>query len=166
MFIAHAPAGYLSARLLLAPLQVPDCCRRGFLWSGVSGAVAPDFDLFYFHLVDHRAHTHHTYVTHYPALWLTLLAAALLWRRSAPSPGAAMAVVFSLNGLLHMVLDSVVGGIRWLAPVSDHFFAVARVPARFHPWWLNFVLHWSFVLEVAILGWALHLAAKSWRPKC
>lgn len=159
MFIAHAPSGYIAARLLLPRLQLPARCRKIFLWSGIVGAVAPDFDMVYFHWVDHRAHSHHTYVSHYPILWLTLLAAALLWRRRAASPvGPALALIFSLAGLIHMALDTVVGGIRWLAPVSDRFFSVTHVPAVYDHWWVNFALHWSFGLELLIVGWALGLA--------
>lgn len=29
-----------------------------------------------------------------------------------------------------------------------HFYALAEVPARMHPWWLNFLMHWSFLLEL------------------
>lgn len=172
MFFAHAPAGYIGARLLWPRLGLPDRLRRAFLWSGIVGSVAPDFDLAYFHWVDQRAHSHHGYVTHYPILWLSLLAAAWLWKRRAPiAPGPALALIFSLNGFIHMVLDSVVGGIRWLAPWSDHSYRLAVVPSLHHPWWLNFALHWSFLLELALVGWALYLASahrpagRAWRDR-
>jgi hypothetical protein len=29
------------------------------------------------------------------------------------------------------------------------------MPAIFKPWWLNFELHWSFAVELAICAWAL-----------
>ena len=44
--------------------------------------------------------------------------------------------------------------VWWFAPFIDKPFALASVPAVYHPWWLNFILHWSFMLEVAILIWA------------
>lgn len=53
------------------------------------------------------------------------------------------------------VLDSVVGDIWWFAPFVDRPFALFTVPALYKPWWLNFFLHWSFALELAICAWAL-----------
>jgi inner membrane protein len=66
------------------------------------------------------------------------------------SAGAAVLGIFSAGGLLHMVLDSVVGDIWWFAPFIDRPFALFTVPALYTPWWLNFLLHWSFALELAI----------------
>jgi len=57
--------------------------------------------------------------------------------------------------LVHMLLDSVVGDVRWFAPLSDRFFSIATVPAIHQPWWLNFFLHWSFLLELALVGTAV-----------
>ena len=48
-----------------------------------------------------------------------------------------------------MVQDSVVGDIWWFAPFIDRSFAL------YTPWWLNFVLHWSFALELAICAIAV-----------
>jgi hypothetical protein len=31
------------------------------------------------------------------------------------------------------------------------------VPALYNPWWLNFLLHWSFYLELAVIVLALCL---------
>lgn len=55
---------------------------------------------------------------------------------------------------LHLLLDTFVGDIWWGAPFYDQPLALFSVPARFSPWWLNFVLHWSFAVELAICGWA------------
>jgi inner membrane protein len=55
-----------------------------------------------------------------------------------------------------MVLDSIVGDIAWLAPFSDERFALFEVPAIFKPWWLNFVLHWSFALELVLVASAVY----------
>jgi inner membrane protein len=66
--------------------------------------------------------------------WLGL--AALLRRRDWVLPG----VVLFGNLLLHLALDTVAGGVRWLAPFSDRSFVLATVPAR-HGWWV-----WNFLL--------------------
>lgn len=126
------------------------------------GAVAPDFDLAYFYLVDERRHSHHSYWTHFPILWIGLLLLSLAWLRWGKlSDRAAFAAVFALNGLGHMVLDSVVGQISWLAPFADKPYSLFAVPAAYHIWWLNFLLHWSFVLELFIVAWAVYL----WRRR-
>ena len=58
--------------------------------------------------------------------------------------------VFGANVMLHLVLDTTAGGIRWLWPASEAEFALSQPSARYTPWYLNFVLHWTFALEVAI----------------
>jgi inner membrane protein len=168
MFIAHAPSGYITSKLLFPRLCQESSSRKAFYLAGIVGAVAPDFDMLYFHLVDHRSHTHHSYVSHYPILWLSLLAIALVWHRLANRRNSSsLAVIFALNGLLHMLLDTVVGGIWWLAPWVNQPYYFAHVTARYHPWWLNFFLHWSFLLELALVSWAWHLSPlpKPWRRR-
>jgi len=166
MIIAHLPAGYVISKLLVRhaePLGVP---ATAFLWAGVIGAIAPDLDMFYFHLVDHRQHHHHTYFTHYPILWLVLLAASAIWLYNARTKNhAACAAIFSLNGLAHMFFDTIVGDIWWFAPWGNESFAFFTVPALYKPWWLNFLLHWSFALELAVLAWAIYLWRKPRHPK-
>lgn len=122
------------------------------------GAIAPDADLLYFYLVDHRQHHHHSYLTHFPVLWLALLLAAFVWMLSTSARRwAALTVAFALNGLLHMVLDTVVGDIWWFAPFTDKPYAFFAVPDIYKPWWLNFVLHWSFALELILVLYAMRM---------
>jgi inner membrane protein len=78
---------------------------------------------------------------------------------------AALAVIFSLNGLLHMVLDTVVGDIWWFAPFVDKPYAFFTVPAVYKPWWLNFILHWSFALELAFVLVAIYVWRRSSNTK-
>lgn len=72
-----------------------------------------------------------------------------------------------INLFLHLALDTVAGGVLWLWPASDASFVLVEVPARHRPWYLNFVLHWTFWLElvllVASLGLLLHYRRHS-RP--
>jgi hypothetical protein len=60
-----------------------------------------------------------------------------------------------LGEVLHVILDSLVGDIWWLAPFVDRSYALFTVPAVRSPWWMNFLLHWSFAVELAICFWAL-----------
>ena len=165
MLIAHLPAGYVTARLLFPRLDAAGAPFRPFLLASLLGAVAPDFDLLYFYLVDQRQHLHHTFWPHFPIFWIALLAASLAWFHLGHARRyAALAVMFAANGLIHMVLDTVVGNIWWLAPFVDQPFALFTVTARYTPWWLNFIVHWTFAFELAIIAWAIYLWRRTPAP--
>jgi hypothetical protein len=167
MIIGHLPAGYAISRLLIRCAEPLGISTTAFLWAGVIGALAPDLDMFYFHLIDQRQHHHHTYFTHYPIVWLVLLAISVVWLYGAKAKHyAAYATIFSLNGFAHMLFDTIVGDIWWLAPWGIEPFAFFSVPALYKPWWLNFVLHWSFAFELAALVWAIHLWRKPLHTRC
>lgn len=151
MFVAHLPAGYLASRLLSNVLRTPESGRKLLMSTGLVASLLPDIDLAYFFLIDHRLHHHHTYWTHLPIFWLSILsivyAICLLPKLRDARPFVLM---FGANVFLHLALDSVVGDIWWLAPFLDEPFALFSIPARYTPWYLNFLLHWSFWLEIAI----------------
>ncbi|HUE94117.1 metal-dependent hydrolase [Pseudomonas sp.] len=158
MFIGHLPAGYITAKLLLKKFANTGITTRFFILAAVLGAIAPDFDMFYFYLLDNRQNHHHTYWPHYPALWLTMLAASSVWFKLASKKSyAALALIFSISGFIHMLLDSIVGDIWWFAPLIDQPYALFTVEAVYKPWWLNFILHWSFALEILMFTWAIYL---------
>lgn len=158
MIIGHAPGAYIASKLLHGRLFAGGVSIRAFVIAGVLGGVAPDLDMLYFHLIDLRQHHHHSYFSHWPVVWLGLLALSLLLLRLRRGSQAAMlAVAFSGMGVLHLLLDSIVGDIWWFAPLLDQPFALFSVPALYKPWWLNFLLHWSFALELALWVWALLL---------
>lgn len=141
MLIAHLPSGYLLGRGIHA--------RGPVMAAALLGAVAPDFDMIWFHLVDHSVH-HHRFWPHIPAIWLVMTAVVLplaaRFRPSLVSPAAAFfAAVF-----VHLLLDTVGGGIMWLWPFSDHLFELVTVPATQSHWIASFILHWTFLLEIAI----------------
>ncbi|HEX8394546.1 MAG TPA: metal-dependent hydrolase [Longimicrobium sp.] len=157
MFIAHIPAGYLATRALLRRLSVPAHARRRLMMVGVAASVLPDADLLWWHFVDHRRQVHHAYLTHIPLACLVAFAIAALVlrlaraRRQAWIAGAIVAV----NVMLHLLLDTVAGGIRWAWPMSGHEFALSAPTARYGFWIGNFVMHWTFALEVLITAAAL-----------
>jgi len=67
-------------------------------------------------------------------------------------------LVVSLNAAIHLILDTIAGGIRWLWPFSEGEFTLVSVPARFSPWYLNYVFHWTFALELILVGLAAFTA--------
>jgi hypothetical protein len=165
MFIGHFPAGYVASKLLFRHFETAGAPLNSFLCAGLFGAIAPDLDMMYFHLVDHCQHHHHKYVTHFPVVWVSLLLISFIWLFLARSKAnAALAAIFSLNGFIHMTLDSIVGDVWWLAPFIDKPFAFFTVPALYKPWWLNFLLHWSFAMELAVVVWAVYLWRRSPDP--
>lgn len=154
MFIAHLPAGYLMAHALSGRRVMEVLSFRALLLVSMSGAVAPDMDLLYFFFMDDRQHNHHGYFTHYPLIWGLLLLAAWSGWRCLYSKTLLLLAVFAGNGLVHLLLDTVVGEIAWLAPWSMERASIWQVEARFQPWWLNFLLHPSFLLELLITATA------------
>ncbi len=164
MIIGHLPAGYIFTKLLARKLINKEINLRVFILVGVIGAILSDLDMFYFYLIDNRQHHHHTYWPHYPTVWLGLLFIFTVWYRFGNNKSTAiLGLVFSVNGFLHMLLDSIVGDIWWFAPFVDKSFAVFMVPALYNPWWLNFILHWTFILELLILLWAMNIWQKQRR---
>lgn len=131
---------------------------------GVAASVLPDLDLLWFYFVSDRSVVHHAYPPHLPLFWIAVLAAAalVLRLRGARRTAWLALIVFGANVLLHQVLDTAAGGIRWLWPFSDAELVMAHVTARHPAWYLNFVLHWTFALELAIVAAAL---IALWRPR-
>lgn len=155
MFIAHIPAGYLAASWL----HKRGAVAGGLFAACIIGSVFPDIDLLYFYLIDGKSHHHHSYWIHYPVLWLALSTLSAAWylisgRRTA----ALLALAFCANAFLHIMLDGIVGDIWLFAPWINRHYALATVSPGFSPWWLNFILHWSFLFELLITG----LAASIW----
>ncbi|MDL2321037.1 hypothetical protein LJC47_01635 [Desulfosarcina sp. OttesenSCG-928-B08] len=57
---------------------------------------------------------------------------------------------FFLGILLHLIMDTPVGGIAWAYPFSTHLYQWVVVPSRYGWWVWNFLLHWTFVFEILI----------------
>ena len=148
MFIAHAPAGYLLTKALF-----PATTRNYALLmaTGLFFSIAPDLDLLRFYLASDRQLPHRVFFTHWPLFWAALSGLAWMVTAVLRKPGwrPFIAVAFA-NAELHLVLDTLAGDIYWLAPLSDMSLNLVRVPAA-HSWWVwNFLLHWTFALELAL----------------
>lgn len=155
MFIAHMPAGYLLTRYFQHKTRN---YSRGLMWTGLIASIFPDFDLAYFFLIDHRQHPHHEYLTHMPLVWaaFALLMWGMAWLTNKPKLVPCIGVVLS-NVLLHMAMDSIMAGIYWLYPFSDIEVNLLHITKHYDWWVLNFVLHWTFMLEIFIVFIALNV---------
>ena len=149
MLTAHLPAGYVLARLARRP-------ETGVMAAALAGSMVPDLDMLWFHFVDNGSIHHHRYWPHIPLIWagIAVVVMATLWRSRWRGAG----LMFFASILLHLVLDSIAGGILWLYPFDDRLWQVIEVPAAYGHWIISFVLHWTFLLEVAVWVWAIWLA--------
>ena len=147
MLTAHLPSGYVLAWLWPA-------APKGLMPAALAGAVFPDLDMIWFHLVDDRAFQHHLYWVHIPLFWLCVAALVLpvlaLWGRDWLGAGAVFLAAIGV----HLLLDTIGGGVMWGAPWSRDLVTLVTVPARHGHWVVNFLLHWTFWAEIAIWLWA------------
>lgn len=141
MITAHLPAGYCLASVF-GPKS------RAVMVAALVGAVLPDADVAMFYLVDAGSIHHHRYWPHIPLFWAfaALIALPLLSRTTYLRAGIA----FFAGVLLHLVLDTLNGGILWLYPFDDRLITLIEVPATQAHWILSFILHWTFLAEIAI----------------
>lgn len=167
MFIAHLPAGYLTARLMARPPG--GTATPALLLAGMAGGVFPDLDLVYGALVDGGRVHHHRYWPHLPLVWLAVTAIAASWNRAFRLRPALMVFLAAVWG--HLLLDSVAGDIWWLWPWHDTPFSLVDIPFAHASWWMNYLLHWTFGLELAITAaacaWEYRhpaLPRPQWRP--
>ncbi len=160
MFIGHLPAGYVCSRYIHKWTGKGFDCPKPWMATCLLGAIAPDLDLIYFYLFDDRQHHHHSYWPHFPIVWFLILLLGTFLLNTRYRSLAWLTVIFSINGIIHLILDSIAGDVRWLAPFSDRTFALIEVKALYKPWWMNFFFHWTFGLELTLLGWAIYLAAR------
>jgi inner membrane protein len=155
MYFAHLPSGYIAVSLLSGRLCRPPVPRRSFMFWGVLGSIAPDFDFMACILFYHRMCDHHRFPTHYPLLWLGLLTVSFLWllldryRTSQP----ALAVMFFFGGFLHTILDMFTGHLFLFAPFS---FVRQTVSFSEYGFWD------PLFLECFIILWAFILWKKQW----
>jgi inner membrane protein len=138
---AHLPSGYVMARLWPQP---------GVMAAALVGAVAPDLDIFWFYFVDGGTIHHHLYWPHLPFVWalVALVVIPTLWRSRFQQP----ALAFFAAILIHLLLDTIAGGIAWAAPFDMTLLSWVTVPAAYSHWIVSFLLHWTILLELGV--WA------------
>ena len=159
MFIAHVPSGYILAKFLEKKLKATGLSKKTFFALLMVGAVFPDLDSFYFYFIDGRSVHHHKYFVHWFSVWLPILFAAVLYLKITKfsSKMAWMISLFSVGAVLHICLDTFVGDVWLFAPFIDQPYVFFEVMPRYQPWWLNFILHWSFLLELFIVFFSVFI---------
>lgn len=152
MYFAHLPAGYITSKLFVKKFEKSKVRAKTFISWGMFGAIAPDLDFIYY-FVDHGKHHHHQYFTHFPLVWLVLLLLSLLaWLLDFHRGQAtALAFIFTFNGFIHTLLDTIAGYVLIFAPFADMNKPVTL--AHYFPWDEGF-------LELFVILWALYLWKK------
>lgn len=149
MLIAHLPAGYILGKATHS--------KRAVLGVILAASILPDLDMLWFHLVDGGRVHHHRYWPHVPGFWVIVAAIAMpliarLKRQWMVPAGLAFGAI-----ALHLMLDTLVGGIMWLWPFNDVLIRAATVSPTHSHWILSFMFHWSFALEILVCLAALFL---------
>lgn len=153
MILAHLPAGYLALKPFSSKFSSE---RAKSLWvCGLLASVLPDIDILYFYFVklvlDGSPPSHRYFATHWPLFWLALFAIAcgllLVFKRKdlLSYPCIILAGVF-----LHLALDTISAPVFYAAPFSWERLQFVRVPAVYNWWVMNFLRHWTFLLELSI----------------
>ena len=129
-----------------------------FWFSGLLGSIAPDLDFIYLKLFDVRRYDHHYYPTHFPLTWAILLLMSMLWLiANKKSQNPVLAFIFSLNGFIHLILDSVPHKIFWMAPFSYKGYSMSSLISRIAPSMLDEHPCWNESVEAIIFILALCL---------
>ena len=153
MIIGHLPSGYILGRVLRVGTPA-------LMFACVLGAIFPDFDLLFFYLVDDRAFHHHRYWFHAPGFWLIICAVVIpvLW--FAARSWLSLFGAFVLGNFLHVLLDSIAGGIMWAWPYSNDLISLVTVQPTHSHFILSFMAHWTFWLEITLWIFAVTLFLK------
>lgn len=152
MIIAHLPAGYMLSKKMQHGTHAP-----ALLWAGLLGSVFPDFDLFYFFLIDEQQTFHHHYWLHLPVFWACVTCAVLPFLcREANSRLRQVYLFFLANVWLHLFLDTLVSPMFWYLPFSSQGLQLLdyQLVPLFDAWIWNYMIHPIFTLEIVICALA------------
>ncbi len=149
MLIAHLPAGYLAAKGAKAA-----GVSQTVFWGILLGSIVPDFDMLWFHFVDHGNTHHHEYLTHRPLVWAVVLGVGLVFRQ-------LFIVGIGVGAIFHLMLDSIAGKVTWGWPFFDQATTLVVVQPTHDHWVKSFLTHWTFKVEIAVVAFAVFVFIRS-----
>lgn len=156
MLVGHLPAAYLLGHTVCKAVPSKQLNSRTIVLAALVGGILPDFDLIYFYTLGGKQVVHHQYWSHIPFFWVVIYLFVSLITLICQNLKVfkILSVVFSAI-VLHLSLDTITGQIHWLYPFSATTFTLVSVPAV-HEWWVaNFLLHWTFAIELLLIFLAL-----------
>jgi len=155
MLIAHAPMGYIIAKKQKVE-------KKSLAAASILFSVLPDFDLLYYYIFDDGKRSHHLYFPHLPIVMFGSFLILLPFMQFRPMKKFRPYIsLFYINWLVHLLLDTVTGGIAWLYPLKNTLIKLIQIPAHMSHWILSFVFHYSFLIEIGIVFYAFLLWKKS-----
>ena len=126
MLVAHAPAGYIIAKKMKNK-------EKSLIIASMIFAVLPDVDLIYYYLFDKTKTFHHLYFTHLPIVLLGSFLVLQMLLMMLPKDGFEKKFkpyfyLFYINWFVHLLLDTVTGGIAWLYPFNAEVIKLIKIP--------------------------------------
>jgi inner membrane protein len=116
---------------------------------GILTGVAPDVDVLFAGLAEHRGSIVHT-----PFFWMVCAAGVALLgivfrQRKRLLLGLALAIL--IGAATHFVLDAIFVGVKILYPLSNEYFRMRPpISTRYENWLINYVLHPIFLTEIYV----------------
>ena len=116
---------------------------------GILAGVAPDVDVLFAGLAEHRGSILHT-----PFFWMVcaagvaLLAIPIRQRRRLL---LHLAFAILIGAATHLLLDAIFVGVKVLYPLSDEYFRMRPpISLRYDNWIINYMLHPIFLTEIYV----------------
>jgi inner membrane protein len=149
MMFGHMPGSYttmtLTERLWRRGLTPQE--RKVVYACGILAGVAPDVDVLFAGIAEHRGSIVHT-----PFLWVicaagvALLAIVFRQRRRLL---LSLALAILIGAATHILLDAIFVGVRLLYPLSSEYYRmIPPISSRYDNWILNYLLHPIFLTEI------------------
>jgi len=98
---------------------------------------------------------------HIPFFWFLTAAVTLPFLLRTKYKQTAL--VFFAAIFMHLLLDSISGGIMWLAPFNNNLWQIVKIPPTQSHWILSFIFHWTFIIEILVWIFAFYLFIKDKR---
>lgn len=126
MIFAHGPGSFVTTHLTRKwwAKNISEECTKKLYWLGAILGVSVDLDMAYNWFVDSRG-SHRDYITHTPFLHILItVLLAIVAFFSQNKKAIAVSKVYFIATITHLVLDSFIGGVMWLFPLSREFFGL------------------------------------------
>jgi inner membrane protein len=158
MIFGHLPGSYitmtLTERLWRRDLTLQEA--KVVYACGILAGVAPDVDVLFAGITDHRGSIVHT-----PFFWVicaTGVALLAIPFRQRQSLLQHLALAILIGAATHILLDAIFVGVRLLYPLSNEYFRMRPpISSRYDNWIINYLLHPMFLTEIYTFAGAIML---------